>query len=67
MNQNLIRKEDIVECDFIFATPAMAAKLLSFRNIVGDRMPTLMNGNPYSCDFVLLYYYVQINRLLPQT
>lgn len=45
MNQSLIRKEDIAECDFIFATPAMAAKLLNFRNIVGDRMPTLNNGN----------------------
>lgn len=44
MTQGIIRPDDIDKCDFMFATPAMAIKLLKQRNLVKDKLPTLQNG-----------------------
>lgn len=44
LNQGLLRPDDIEKCDFLFATPAMALKLLKMRSILMDKTPTLQNG-----------------------
>lgn len=44
INQGIIRKDDIEQCDFIFATPVMAVKLLKMRSVLHDKTPTLKNG-----------------------
>lgn len=44
INQGIIRKDDIEQCDFIFATPNMAVKLLKMRSVLQDKTPTLKNG-----------------------
>ncbi|XP_052786883.1 39S ribosomal protein L1, mitochondrial-like isoform X2 [Mya arenaria] len=44
IKQNLIRREDIEACDFVFATPTMAVKLISVRSFLMDLLPTKKNG-----------------------
>ncbi|XP_045212084.2 50S ribosomal protein L1-like [Mercenaria mercenaria] len=44
ISQGIISKSDIEKCDFMFATPAIAAKLLKQRGLLMDKTPTLTNG-----------------------
>ncbi|KAH3861376.1 50S ribosomal protein L1-like isoform X2 [Dreissena polymorpha] len=44
IKQNLIRREDIEQCDFVLSTPTMAVKLMGIKPILQEMLPSVKNG-----------------------